>query len=205
MIDFLAVFLNSWTCFRSSPNSNVLGLYFRFLFTSLKFLSYAQFFSEEIRIQTFAISLEFNSVKCLVRGIWLRCLLVTPRFYLGTSNWEDAPGRPSTRWRDYISHLAWERLRIPQKELERVTGERGKPRHPLSWTLDRWTPLHLQTYNWMRTKTVIHATRIYMQHICLRKSPGALTMWAVILISRINCAFTQGLCIFNSIQFSLFI
>jgi len=30
-------------------------------------------------------------------------------------------GRPRTRWRDYISHLAWERL--AQEELESVAGE----------------------------------------------------------------------------------
>ena len=30
-------------------------------------------------------------------------------------------GRPKTCWRDYISLLAWERLEIPQEELESVT------------------------------------------------------------------------------------
>ena len=33
-------------------------------------------------------------------------------------------GRPRTRWRDYISRLAWERLGVPQNELESVAGER---------------------------------------------------------------------------------
>ncbi|PWA30791.1 hypothetical protein CCH79_00017406 [Gambusia affinis] len=33
-------------------------------------------------------------------------------------------GRPRTRWRDYISRLAWERLGIPPEELEEVAGER---------------------------------------------------------------------------------
>jgi len=33
-------------------------------------------------------------------------------------------GRPGTRWRDYISQLAWVRLGIPQSELENVAGER---------------------------------------------------------------------------------
>ncbi|KAK9541149.1 hypothetical protein VZT92_001216 [Zoarces viviparus] len=33
-------------------------------------------------------------------------------------------GRPRTRWRDYISQLAWEHLGIPQNELEHVAGER---------------------------------------------------------------------------------
>ena len=31
---------------------------------------------------------------------------------------------PRTRWRDYISHLAWEHLGVPQEELESVAGER---------------------------------------------------------------------------------
>ncbi|TWW55861.1 hypothetical protein D4764_09G0009110 [Takifugu flavidus] len=29
-----------------------------------------------------------------------------------------------TRWRDYVSRLAWERLGIPPDELEEVAGER---------------------------------------------------------------------------------
>ena len=34
------------------------------------------------------------------------------------------PGRPRTRWRDYVFLLAWERLRIPLEELDEVTGKR---------------------------------------------------------------------------------
>ncbi|KAL6482675.1 hypothetical protein MHYP_G00075470 [Metynnis hypsauchen] len=33
-------------------------------------------------------------------------------------------GRPRTRWRDYISKLAWERLGVPGNELEEVVGDR---------------------------------------------------------------------------------
>ncbi|KAK0154376.1 putative uncharacterized transposon-derived protein F52C9.6 [Merluccius polli] len=33
-------------------------------------------------------------------------------------------GRPRTRWRDYVSRLAWEGLGIPQEELDEVAGER---------------------------------------------------------------------------------
>ncbi|KAK0137435.1 putative uncharacterized transposon-derived protein F52C9.6 [Merluccius polli] len=33
-------------------------------------------------------------------------------------------GKPRTRWRDYVSRLAWERLGIPQEELDEVAGER---------------------------------------------------------------------------------
>ena len=33
-------------------------------------------------------------------------------------------GRPRTRWRDYVSQLAWEHIRTPRKELDKVAGER---------------------------------------------------------------------------------
>ncbi|KAI3377236.1 hypothetical protein L3Q82_009147 [Scortum barcoo] len=39
------------------------------------------------------------------------------------SHREEAPGRrPRTRWRDYVSQLAWERLGVPPEELEEVSG-----------------------------------------------------------------------------------
>ncbi|KAI3360350.1 hypothetical protein L3Q82_014667, partial [Scortum barcoo] len=31
-------------------------------------------------------------------------------------------GRPRTRWRDYVSRLAWEHLGVPPEELEEVSG-----------------------------------------------------------------------------------
>ncbi|KAI3366822.1 hypothetical protein L3Q82_009238, partial [Scortum barcoo] len=34
-------------------------------------------------------------------------------------------GRPRTRWRDYVSRLAWERLGVPPEELEEVSGYRS--------------------------------------------------------------------------------
>jgi len=33
-------------------------------------------------------------------------------------------GRPTTRWRDNVSQLAWERIRVPPEELEEVTRDR---------------------------------------------------------------------------------
>ena len=38
-------------------------------------------------------------------------------------SWEETRGRPRTGWRDYLSHLFWERLGILQQELESVAGE----------------------------------------------------------------------------------
>ncbi|KAI3361666.1 hypothetical protein L3Q82_002031 [Scortum barcoo] len=40
----------------------------------------------------------------------------------GMSHREEASGRPRTRWRDYVSRLAWERLGVPPEELEEVSG-----------------------------------------------------------------------------------
>jgi len=37
---------------------------------------------------------------------------------------EETQGRHRTRWKDYISQLACERLGIPNNELEKVAGER---------------------------------------------------------------------------------
>jgi len=36
-------------------------------------------------------------------------------------------GKPRIHWRDYISHLAWERLAIPQEELESLAGCHRNP------------------------------------------------------------------------------
>ena len=33
-------------------------------------------------------------------------------------------GRPTIRWRDYVSRLAWERIGVPPEELEEVAGDR---------------------------------------------------------------------------------
>jgi len=33
-------------------------------------------------------------------------------------------GRPRTRWKDYVSRLAWGRLGVPTEELEEVAGDR---------------------------------------------------------------------------------
>ncbi|KAI3369152.1 hypothetical protein L3Q82_026111 [Scortum barcoo] len=37
--------------------------------------------------------------------------------------------RPRTRWRDYVSRLAWERLGVPPEELEEVSGSVGVSRY----------------------------------------------------------------------------
>ena len=40
-------------------------------------------------------------------------------------------GRPRTRWRNYVKHLAWSRLEIPPVELSLVAGDRDTWRFQL--------------------------------------------------------------------------
>lgn len=40
--------------------------------------------------------------------------------------------RPNSRWRDYISYLAWEHPWIPQEELENITREKDVSKTLLS-------------------------------------------------------------------------
>ncbi|KAK3509747.1 hypothetical protein QTP70_008379 [Hemibagrus guttatus] len=57
---------------------------------------------------------------------WLRHLFQMPPGRLPGEVFRACPtgkrpqGRPSTRWRDYVSRLAWERLGVPPEELEEV-------------------------------------------------------------------------------------
>ena len=56
---------------------------------------------------------------------WLGHLIRMPPGCLPGEVFRARPrGRPSTRWRDYVSRLAWEHLGIPREELDEVAGER---------------------------------------------------------------------------------
>ncbi|XP_061663464.1 mitogen-activated protein kinase 11 isoform X2 [Syngnathoides biaculeatus] len=61
---------------------------------------------------------------------WLGHLIRMPPGRLPGEVFHECPtgkrprGRPRTRWRDYVSRLAWECLGIPPEELEEVAGER---------------------------------------------------------------------------------
>ena len=84
---------------------------------------------EELRVEPLLLCVERSQLKWfghLVR-MPLGCL---PREVFQAHPARRAWGRLRIRWRDYISTLAWERLRIPQSELANVAGER-----------DVWGPL----------------------------------------------------------------
>ena len=79
---------------------------------------------EELRVDPLLLCIERSQMR------WLGHLVRMPPGRLPGEMFRARPtgrrprGRPRTRWRDYVSRLAWERLGIPQEELDEVAGER---------------------------------------------------------------------------------
>ncbi|KAK3541806.1 hypothetical protein QTP86_005611, partial [Hemibagrus guttatus] len=77
-------------------------------------------------------------------------------------------GRPRTRWRDYVSRLAWERLGVPLEELEEVSGERelnyednnrSVGLRPPPCVLSKWTQGGRFTYLALPRMTLVNTAR----------------------------------------------
>lgn len=64
----------------------------------------------------------------------------------GRTNWEETPGQ-TQNWRDYISHLALESIRIPWEELENVLEIRSSKLPCLACDIVTW--LWLAEKEWM--------------------------------------------------------
>ncbi|TKS65493.1 LINE-1 reverse transcriptase -like protein [Collichthys lucidus] len=79
---------------------------------------------EELRVEPLLLRIERSQLR------WLGHLVRTPPGRLPGETFRARPsgrrprGRPRTRWRDYVSRLAWERLGVPLGELDEVAGER---------------------------------------------------------------------------------
>ncbi|KAL1263714.1 hypothetical protein QQF64_006453, partial [Cirrhinus molitorella] len=79
---------------------------------------------EELGVEPLLLHIERGQLR------WLRHLFRMPPGRLPGEVFRACPtgkrpqGRPRTRWRDYVSQLAWERLGIPPEELEEVARER---------------------------------------------------------------------------------
>ncbi|KAK3533462.1 hypothetical protein QTP70_022244 [Hemibagrus guttatus] len=79
---------------------------------------------EELGVEPLLLHIERGQLR------WLGHLFRMPRGRLPGEVFRSCPtgkrprGRPRTRWRDYVSRLAWERLGVPPEELEDVSGER---------------------------------------------------------------------------------
>ncbi|CAM4686377.1 unnamed protein product [Leuciscus chuanchicus] len=80
---------------------------------------------EELRVEPLLLHIERGQLR------WLGHLFRMPPGRLPGKAFRARPtgrrprGRPRTRWRDYVSRLAWERLGVPPEELEEVSRERG--------------------------------------------------------------------------------
>ncbi|KAK3524961.1 hypothetical protein QTP86_011742 [Hemibagrus guttatus] len=79
---------------------------------------------EELRVEPLLLHIEMRQLR------WLGHLFRMPLGRLPGEVFRACPtgkrpqGRPRTRWSDYVSRLAWERLGVPPEELEEVFGER---------------------------------------------------------------------------------
>ncbi|KAK3540973.1 hypothetical protein QTP86_007687 [Hemibagrus guttatus] len=79
---------------------------------------------EELRVEPLLLHIERGQLR------WLGHLFRMPPGRLPGEVFRACPtgkrprGRPRTRWSDYVSRLAWERLGVPPEELEEVSGER---------------------------------------------------------------------------------
>uniref|UniRef100_A0A674MGB6 Reverse transcriptase domain-containing protein n=1 Tax=Takifugu rubripes TaxID=31033 RepID=A0A674MGB6_TAKRU len=79
---------------------------------------------EELGVESLLLRIERSQMR------WLGHLVTMPpgrlpgEVFRACPSGRRSPGRPRTRWRDYVSRLVWERLGIPPDELEEVAGER---------------------------------------------------------------------------------
>uniref|UniRef100_A0A3B4CM82 AMP deaminase n=1 Tax=Pygocentrus nattereri TaxID=42514 RepID=A0A3B4CM82_PYGNA len=79
---------------------------------------------KELRVEPLLLRIERSQLR------WFGHLIQMPPGRLPVGVFQARPtgtrprGRPRTRWRDYVSKLAWERLGVPGNELEEVAGDR---------------------------------------------------------------------------------
>ncbi|KAM9351969.1 uncharacterized protein tmed6 [Symphorus nematophorus] len=89
----------------------------------------------------------------IVTSGYLQLLFLKRLFITKTCTEDEKPrilqGRPRTHWRVYISHLAWERLGIPQEELESVVMERDIWNSLLSLLPPQPNPGYVEENGWM--------------------------------------------------------
>lgn len=88
-------------------------------------------------------------------------------------------GKPNTWWRDYISHLAWERLRNPREKLWSAARERDITNTLLNLVPPQPTPRQQEDNGWVnkvytyaaeiniRLKNLLYDKSIIIQHIYL--------------------------------------
>ncbi|TWW78199.1 hypothetical protein D4764_11G0003200 [Takifugu flavidus] len=79
---------------------------------------------EELRVESLLLRVERSQMRWLGHLVRMPPGRLPGEVFRACPSGRRPPGRPRTRWRDYVSRLAWERLGIPPDELEEVAGER---------------------------------------------------------------------------------
>uniref|UniRef100_A0A672GMW1 DDE Tnp4 domain-containing protein n=1 Tax=Salarias fasciatus TaxID=181472 RepID=A0A672GMW1_SALFA len=111
---------------------------------------------EELGVEPLLLHIERNQLR------WLGHLFRMPPGRLPREVFRACPtgrrprGRPRTRWRDYVSRLAWERLGILPEELEEVSGDR-----------EVWASLLRLLPPQCSAPSELHRTLLRSDHLCL--------------------------------------
>ncbi|TWW80569.1 hypothetical protein D4764_01G0003840 [Takifugu flavidus] len=79
---------------------------------------------EELRVEPLLLRVERSQMRWLGHLVRMPPGRLPGEVFWACPSGRRPPGRPRTRWRDYVSRLVWERLGIPPDELEEEAGER---------------------------------------------------------------------------------
>ncbi|KAK3522666.1 hypothetical protein QTP86_029134 [Hemibagrus guttatus] len=79
---------------------------------------------EELGVEPLLLHIERGQLSWLGHLFWMPPGRLPGEVFRECPTGKRPRGRPRTRWRDYVSRLAWERLSFPPEELEEVSGER---------------------------------------------------------------------------------
>ena len=108
---------------RSWVQATEMGFFCRVAGVSLRDRVRSSAIREGLGVEPLLLCVERSQLR------WFRHLMRMPpgrlprEVFLARPTGRRPRGRPRTRWRDYISSLAWERLGIPQSELVDAAGE----------------------------------------------------------------------------------
>ncbi|KAK3530551.1 hypothetical protein QTP86_027917 [Hemibagrus guttatus] len=79
---------------------------------------------EELGVEPLLLHIEREQLRWLGHLFWMPPGRLPAEVFRACPTGKRPRGRQRTRWRDYVSRLAWERLGVPPEELEEVSGER---------------------------------------------------------------------------------
>ncbi|KAK3507140.1 hypothetical protein QTP70_008534 [Hemibagrus guttatus] len=79
---------------------------------------------EELGVEPLLLHIKRGQLRWLGHLFWMPLGRLPGEVFRACPTGKRPQGRPRTRWRDYVSRLAWERLGVPPEELEVVSGER---------------------------------------------------------------------------------